>query len=248
MQIDILTIFPEMFDSVVKTSLFGKAIDNGLIKVVISDIRSFSDNKHKKVDDYPYGGGHGMVMSPQPLFDALKSVLDSSITDYRKVIYLTPRGKTLTQQMARELARYSHLILICGHYEAIDQRVIDTFVDTEISIGDYVLTGGEIPAMVLMDAVSRLIPGVLGNINSTEEESFSRGLLEYPHYTRPQIYENLKVPDVLLSGNHRDIDLYRMKESIKVTIERRPDLLDSATLTSQELAILDEIKKIKTTE
>ena len=219
MKFDVLTLFPEMF-SAVKQSILGKAIEKGLIDINLINIRDFSKNKHKKVDDTPYGGGAGMVIRPDVVYDAYKSVYDENA----KVIYLTPQGKTLNQKMVEDLSKEKHLILLCGHYEGIDQRVIDKIVDEEISIGDYVLTGGEIPAMVLIDSVSRYTQGVLSQ-ESIKEESFSKGMLEYPQYTRPEIFEGEKVPEVLLSGHHGNIDNWRKEQSIKITKQKRPDLL-----------------------
>ncbi len=247
MRIDVLTIFPEMFETIVKTSIFGKAVEKSIIRVKLHDIREYAANKHKQVDDYPYGGGHGMVMSPQPLFDALHSLYDEDSSVSKKVIYFSPRGTVLNQRIAANYALCDHIILICGHYEGIDQRVIDCFVDHEISIGDYILTGGELPAMVFMDCVCRLLPGVLGNPLSANDESFSRGLLEYPQYTRPQTYEGLEVPEVLLSGNHKEIERFRIIESLKITLNRRPDLIEAATLTSEEKVYLKEIIKNRAT-
>jgi tRNA (guanine37-N1)-methyltransferase len=243
MRIDVLTIFPEMFETIVKTSIFGKALEKGIIRVNIHDIRVYAANKHKQVDDYPYGGGHGMVMSPQPLFDALNAILTNESSDKAIVICFSPRGTVLKQDIAAKFTNWEHLILICGHYEGIDQRVIDRFVDFEISIGDYVLTGGELPAMVFMDCICRLVPGVLGNPYSANDESFARGLLEYPQYTRPKTFEGLNVPDVLLSGNHKEIERFRTTESLKITLSRRPDLIESANLTTEEKVHLDEIIK-----
>ena len=219
MKFDVLTLFPEMF-SAVKQSILGKAIEKGLIDINLINIRDFSKNKHKKVDDTPYGGGAGMVIRPDVVYDAYKSVYDENA----KVIYLTPQGKTLNQKMVEDLSKEKRLILLCGHYEGIDQRVIDKIVDEEISIGDYVLTGGEIPAMVLIDSVSRYTQGVLSQ-ESIKEESFSKGMLEYPQYTRPEIFEGEKVPEVLLSGHHGNIDNWRKEQSIKITKQKRPDLL-----------------------
>ena len=220
MRIDILTLFPNMFTPL-KESILGRAQDAGLIDINIIDIREFSLDKHKKCDDYTFGGGEGLLMTPQPLFDCIESVL----TPDSYVIYLSPRGTPLTQVVAQRLVQHQHIILICGHYEGIDQRVIDTFVDEEVSIGDYVLTGGELPAMVLVDCMARLIPNVLGNDESAKNESFSNGYLEFPQYTRPQEFRGLKVPDVLLSGHHQKIQEWREAESQKITQSRRPDLL-----------------------
>ena len=219
MKFDVLTLFPEMFETLTK-SITGKAIEKELININLINIRDFSKDKHKKVDDTPYGGGAGMVMKPDVVYDAYLSVKSENA----KVIYLSPQGKTLNQNKVEELAKEKHLILLCGHYEGIDQRVLDEIVDEEISIGDYVLTGGEIPAMVLIDAVSRYIDGVI-NKNSIEEETFSNGLLEYPQYTRPAIFLGKKVPDVLLSGHHKNIKKWREQISHEKTKNKRPDLL-----------------------
>ena len=219
MQFDVLTLFPEMFEPI-KQSILGKAIEKEKIKLKLVNIRDFSKDKHKKVDDTPYGGGAGMVMKPDIVYDAYKSVYEENA----KVIYLSPQGKTLNQNKVEELSKEKHLILLCGHYEGIDQRVIDKIVDEEISIGDYVLTGGEIPAMVLIDTVSRYIDGVL-NQESIKEESFSEGLLEYPQYTRPEVFEGEKVPEILLSGHHENIEKWRKEQALKITKQKRPDLL-----------------------
>ena len=218
MKIDILTLFPEMFD-VLKHSILLRAEKNGLLEINTLNIRDFSKDKHKKVDDTPFGGGAGMLMTCQPLFDAINSIK----TENSKIIYMSPKGEMLNQLFATSLAKCEHLIIICGHYEGIDQRVIDYFNIQEISIGDYVLTGGELPAMVLVDCVSRYINGVLSE-GSTDEESFANGLLEYPQYTKPRVYEGLEVPEILLSGNHKEIEKWRLEQSIKITKERRPDL------------------------
>ena len=219
MQFDVLTLFPEMFEPI-KQSILGKAIEKEKIKLKLVNIRDFSKDKHKKVDDTPYGGGAGMVMKPDVVYDAYKSVYEENA----KVIYLSPQGKTLNQKKVEELSKEKHLILLCGHYEGIDQRVIDKIVDEEISIGDYVLTGGELPAMVLIDTVSRYVNGVL-NQESIKEESFSQMLLEYPQYTRPEVFEGEKVPEVLLSGHHENIEKWRKEQAIKTTKQKRPDLL-----------------------
>lgn len=216
---DCLTLFPEMFDSL-KQSIIGRAIENENIELNLVNIRDFSKDKHKKVDDTPYGGGAGMVMKADVVYDAYKSLN----TDDAKVIYMSPQGKTLNQKKVEELSKQKHLIILCGHYEGIDQRVIDKIVDEEISIGDYVLTGGEIPAMVLIDSVSRYTEGVISK-ESIEEESFTNGLLEYPQYTRPEVFEGEKVPEVLLSGNHQNIAKWRKEEALRITKIKRPDLL-----------------------
>ena len=219
MKFDLLTRFPEMFEGI-KQSIIGKAIEKEIIDINIVNIRDFSKNKHKKVDDTPYGGGAGMVMRPDVVYDAYSSIK----SDNAKVIYLSPKGKTLNQEKVKELANEKHIILLCGHYEGIDQRVLDEIVDEEISIGDYVLTGGEIPAMVLIDSVSRYVDGVITK-ESVEEESFSNGLLEYAQYTRPEIFLNKKVPEVLLSGHHENIRKWREEQSLEITRHNRPDLL-----------------------
>ena len=220
MRIDILTLFPASFVPL-QESILGRAQQANKIEINIVDIREFSLDKHKKCDDYTFGGGEGLLMTPQTLFDCIESVLD----DDAHVVYLSPKGRTLNQSVVKEIAQYQHLILICGHYEGIDQRVIDTFVDEEISIGDYVLTGGELPAMVLVDSVARLLPDVLGNENSAQNETFSEGLLEFPQYTRPSEFRGQKVPEVLLSGNHQEVAKWRKEQSEKLTRERRPDLI-----------------------
>ncbi len=223
MKFDVLTLFPEMF-SPLGQSITGKAVEKNLIDINLVNIRDFSENKHNKVDDTPYGGGAGMVMMPDVVYRAYQSVDKNLKENKAKVIYMSPQGKTLNQKKVEELSKEQHLIILCGHYEGIDQRVIDKIVDEEISIGDYVLTGGEIPAMVLIDSVSRYVEGVL-NKESIEEESFSNGLLEYPQYTRPEVFEGMKVPDVLLSGHHENIDTWRKEQALKMTKKKRPDLL-----------------------
>ena len=219
MKFDVLTLFPEMFDTL-KYSITGKAIEKNLIEIKLVNIRDFSKDKHKKVDDTPYGGGAGMVLKPDVVYDAYASMKSNNA----KVIYLSPKGKTLNQEIVEKLSKEEHIILLCGHYEGIDQRVLDEIVDEEISIGDYVLTGGEIPAMVLIDSVSRYVEGVITK-ESVEEESFSNGLLEYPQYTRPEIFLNKKVPEVLLSGHHENIKKWREEQALKLTKQNRPDLL-----------------------
>lgn len=221
MRIDILTLFPQMF-SALNESILKKAQEKNLISINMIDIRDFSTDSHKKCDDYPYGGGNGMVMTPQPLYDAIMSVK----TDKSKVVYLSPKGKTFSHEISVEYSREEHLIFVCGHYEGIDQRIIDLLIDEEISIGDYVLTGGELACMVIVDSLSRHIEGVLGNENSTQDESFSNGFLEYPQYTRPQEFKGLTVPEVLLSGNHAQIAKFRQEQALKITQERRPDILN----------------------
>lgn len=238
MRIKILTIFPEMFESVLNTSILGRARQQGLIDVECIDIRPFSDKKHKNTDDYPFGGGAGMVMMAQPIADAIKSVTGAD--DHGRCIFLGPRGQTLTQEKAQSLAKEEELVLLCGHYEGVDQRVLDHYIDEEISIGDYILTGGELAAMVLIDSVARLIPGVLGSAESPEEESFSESLLEYPQYTRPREFEGVTVPEVLLNGDHAKIRAWRRAQSLLATKKHRPDLLKKAVLTKKEQAFLRE--------
>ncbi|MBQ6398947.1 MAG: tRNA (guanosine(37)-N1)-methyltransferase TrmD [Clostridia bacterium] len=240
MKINILTIFPEMFSAFRSVSIIGRAVQSGLLEIACTDIRAFSASKHKNTDDYPFGGGAGMVMMAQPIMDAMASV-SAGLPGARR-IYLGPRGKKLTTALARELSREAELILLCGHYEGVDQRALDACTDEEISIGDYILTGGELAAMVLVDCVSRFIPGVLGSTESPEEESFSDDLLEYPQYTRPRVIREMAVPDVLLSGNHAAIREWRRAESLRATARFRPDLLDQARLTERDRDILKELK------
>ncbi len=234
MKFDVLTLFPEMFD-LMKQSIMGRAMEKNLIQINLINMRDFSKNKHKKVDDTVYGGGAGMLIKPDIVYDAYQSVK----SEKAKVIFLSPQGKKFNQQKVLELAKEEHLILLCGHYEGIDQRVIDKIVDEEISIGDYVLTGGELPAMVLMDSISRYVEGVLSN-DSKLEESFSNGLLEYPQYTRPEVFEDQKVPEVLLSGHHEKIEKWRREEALKKTFRKRPDLLETIELSENDKKILKD--------
>lgn len=220
MRIDILTLFPEMF-APLKTSIIGRAVESEKIQIEVHDIRDYTLDKHKKCDDAPFGGGAGMVMTPQPIASAIEAIDKDHLA---KRIYLSPKGKTLSQNIVTEYAKCERLLLLCGHYEGVDQRVIDLFIDEELSIGDYVLTGGELPAMVLTDAVCRYVDGVI-NAQSLSQESFSGGLLEYPHYTRPQEFMGLKVPDVLTSGNHGEVDKWREKKAYEITAKNRPDLI-----------------------
>ena len=236
MKFDILTLFPEMFEPI-KQSVIGKAVEKELLEINLINIRDFSKDKHKKVDDTVYGGGAGMLIRPDVGCDACKSVESENA----KVIYLSPKGKVLSQEKVEELSKEEHLILLCGHYEGIDQRVLDIIKPEEISIGDYVLTGGEIPAMVLVDSVSRYVGGVITN-ESTSEESFSEGLLEYPQYTRPEEFLGYKVPDVLKSGHHENIKKWRRKESLKETFLKRPELLENIKLTEEEKRFIESLK------
>jgi tRNA (guanine37-N1)-methyltransferase len=251
MRFDVLTIFPELINTVINESITGRAINNGIIEVNAVNIRDFSTNKHKKVDDYPYGGGSGMVMMPQPIMDAYKAILSSKVSninipenqineDFKNqnfknqnltnnekpyTIYMSPQGNVLTQKKACELFDKEHIIILCGHYEGIDERIIEEIIDEEISIGDYVLTGGELPALVLIDCISRMVPGVLSSEEAFSEESHFNGLLEYPQYTRPYDYNGKTVPDILLSGHHENIAIWRKKQALERTAIKRPDLL-----------------------
>ncbi|MFC4404601.1 tRNA (guanosine(37)-N1)-methyltransferase TrmD [Gracilibacillus xinjiangensis] len=239
MRIDILSLFPEMFEGVFRSSILKKAYEKQFFSYNFVNFRDFADNKHNKVDDYPYGGGAGMVLKPQPIFDAIDTI-ETDETKKPRIILMCPQGETFTQKKAEELAREDHLIFICGHYEGYDERIRTNLVTDEISIGDYVLTGGELGAMVVIDSVVRLIPGVLGNDDSAVEDSFSTGLLEHPHYTRPAEFRGIKVPDVLLSGNHAHINEWRRKESLRRTYLRRPDLLESMELSNEEKGWIKE--------
>lgn len=242
MNIDVLTLFPEMFDGVLGSSILKKAAEQNAVHYHIVNFRDFSDNKHKTVDDYPYGGGAGMVLKPQPIFDAVSSLKEKANSEHPRVILLCPQGKPHNQKMAEELAEEEHLIFICGHYEGYDERIRQHIITDEISIGDYVLTGGELGAMVIIDSVVRLLPEVLGNEESHRKDSFSTGMLEHPHYTRPADFRGMKVPDVLISGNHRLIDEWREKESFRRTYERRPDLLRNIELSAQQQKWLRELE------
>ena len=231
MKIDILTLFPEMFEGVLSAGVIGKAAERGLLNFKLTNIRDHTEDKHKKADDYPFGGGAGQLMTAQPIFSSLKSI--GASPDSKK-IYLSPRGRKLDEKLAVELSKEQSLVLLCGHYEGVDQRALDAFDFEEVSIGDYILTGGEIPAMVLIDTVCRLVPGVLGSEESHAEESIYSGLLEYPQYTRPSSYEGMDVPDVLISGNHAKIALWNFEQSLRITAERRPELLQSWLIENYE--------------
>ena len=244
MKIDVLTLFPEMFQPVFQTSILKKAAEKEAVQYRVINFRDYSSNKHKTVDDYPYGGGAGMVLKPQPVFDAVDD-LTKEETKKPRIILMCPQGETYTQKKAEQFAKEDHLIFICGHYEGYDERIRSHVVTDEISIGDYVLTGGELASMVVIDSIVRLLPGVLGKEASHELDSFSTGLLEHPHYTRPAEYKGYKVPDVLLSGNHEKIEQWRSKESLKRTLERRPDLLDKYELSEQQKIWLKEIENEK---
>jgi tRNA (guanine37-N1)-methyltransferase len=239
MKFDILTLFPNMFSSPFQESIVGRAVDKGLIQIRTINIRDFALDKHQVVDDTPYGGGQGMVMKVEPIARAIDWVKSQDPTAW--TIYLTPQGQPFNQKMAQNLSNRSHLILLCGRYEGIDERVRELLVNEEISIGDYVLTGGELAAMVLIEAISRLLPGVLGSDRSAEEDSFSQSLLEYPQYTRPSSFRGMEVPEVLLSGNHSAIERWKKREALRRTMGRRPDLLAKASLSSEDKKLLEEI-------
>lgn len=239
---DILTLFPEMFKAVLGDSIINRAAEKGLIEMNFINIRDFSKNKHKKTDDYPYSGGGGMLMTPQPIYDAYQSV--TANLDYKPyTIYMSPCGKVFNQEIAVDLSSKKHMVIICGHYEGIDQRIIDMLVDCEISIGDFVLTGGEIPAMAVVDAVSRMIPGVLSSESSYQNESHYSGLLEHPQYTRPEEFMGRKIPDVLISGNHAKIEEWKRMQSVKTTFLKRPDMLKTAELSLKELEYVKNLEK-----
>ena len=243
MNYHILTLFPDMVQEGLNTSSIGRAVQKGIIGIHGINIRDYSKNKHRQVDDYPYGGGAGMVMQPGPVCDAYQD-LCRKLGKRPRVLYMTPQGKVFSQKIARELAQEEDLVFLCGHYEGIDERALSLIVTDYLSIGDYVLTGGELPAMVMIDCISRLVPGVLSNEESAQIESFYDNLLEYPQYTRPETYEGLKVPEVLLSGHHKNIETWRRQESIKRTLERRPDLLEHASLSKKDREFLRELTEI----
>ncbi|ERI09184.1 tRNA (guanosine(37)-N1)-methyltransferase TrmD [Aneurinibacillus aneurinilyticus] len=251
MKIDILTLFPEMFEGVLGASIVGKANHKGLVSFRVVNFRQFSENKHGQVDDMPYGGGGGMVLKPEPIFRAVESLVESvsameaeeSLTSRPRVILLCPQGQRYSQKLAEELAQEKHLIFICGHYEGYDERIREHLVTDEISIGDYVLTGGELPAMVVIDSVVRLQEGALGNAQSAVTDSYSTGLLEHPHYTRPAEFRGWDVPEVLLSGHHENIEKWRLKESLRRTLERRPDLLNEIEQTPEIKKMVEELKQ-----
>lgn len=245
MKVDVLTLFPEMFEGVFHSSILGKAQGKGIVSLRAINFREYAENKHGTVDDTPYGGGGGMVLKPEPIFRAVEHLLDHPEADSSKsprIVLMCPQGETFTQRKAEELAKEDHLIFICGHYEGYDERIREHLVTDELSIGDYVLTGGEIPAMVMIDSVTRLLPGVLGNEMSAVTDSFSTGLLEYPHYTRPVEFRGWKVPDILLSGHHANVAIWRRKEALRRTLDRRPDLLDAVELSPQDKKLLNEIR------
>lgn len=247
MKIEVLTLFPEMFRPVLGESIIGRACEKGILDINIINFRDFSQNKHNSVDDAPFGGGAGMLIQPEAVFNALRAIRAQN----KKIIYLSPKGSVFNQDKAMELSKEESLVLLCGHYEGIDQRIIDFWNIEELSIGDYVLTGGEIPAMAVIDTVARMLPDVLGSSESHQEESIYSGLLEYPHYSRPRVFEGMEVPEVLISGNHQKINDWRFEQSLALTYERRKDLFDEFvkkkdTLSKRELKILDAfLKKVE---
>ena len=241
MRIDIMTLFPEMCEAVLSESIIGRARERGFVDIHCVNIRDFTADKHNRVDDAPYGGGMGMLMQAQPIYDCYQSLCDNA-EDRPQLVYMSPQGQTLTQEKVKSLAQIPHLVLLCGHYEGVDERILDEIVDEEISIGDYVLTGGELPAMVLADAVCRMLDGVLPNDEAKSLESHYNGLLEYPQYTRPPVWHGVSVPDVLLSGHHENIEKWRHEQSLLRTFLRRPDLLETAELSEKDRKFLKKVK------
>ena len=244
MRFHVLTIFPAMFSGPMSESIISRAIDSGLVEINLYDIRDSATDRHRSVDDYPYGGGHGMVMKPEPITSSFKQVRDrADLRDTDPVILLTPQGTPLTQTIVERLSGYDDIVLICGRYEGVDERVRENIVTCEISVGDYVLSGGELAAMIVIDAVTRLIPGAVGSIESTQDDSFSTGLLQFPQYTRPQNYEGSEVPAILLSGNHGEIERWRRRESLRRTLDRRPDLLNHVDLSAEDKDFIESLKQ-----
>lgn len=241
-RVDILTLFPEMFDAVLNNSIIGRAVQNGILEINCIQIRDFAFNKHRQVDDYPYGGGQGMVMQAEPIFLAYQSVCEG--LDYKPLtLYMSPQGKTFRQSSAKRLAKKKHIVILCGHYEGVDQRVLDEIIDEEISLGDFVLTGGEIAAMAVVDATARMIPGVLACTDAFEDESHFGGLLEYPQYTRPAEWHGMEVPEVLMNGNHKLIEEWKRNEALRTTFKKRRGMLSKAKLGKKELRFLEELKE-----
>ena len=240
MRFDVLTLFPAMFEAVLGDSMIGRAREKGLVEMNFIDIRDFTENKHRQVDDYPYSGGGGMLIAAAPVYNAYMSVVKD--LDYKPLtVYMSPQGEIFDQKTAIELSEHEHIILICGHYEGIDQRVLDEIVDAELSIGDFVLTGGEIPAMAVIDTVTRLIPGVLGAEDGFKNESHYNGLLEYPQYTRPAVWHDKPIPDILISGHHAKIERWKREQSLLVTKQKRPDMLEKAELTEADIEFLKNV-------
>lgn len=242
MQFYIMTLFPDMVMQGLNTSIIGRAVNNGLLSIEAVNIRDYAFNKHHSVDDYPYGGGAGMLMQAEPVYQCYQA-LEEKLAKKPRVVYLSPQGKTFNQTMAEEFAKEEELLFLCGHYEGIDERVLEEIVTDYVSIGDYVLTGGELPAMIMVDAISRLVPGVLHNDVSAEFESFQDNLLEYPQYSRPEIWHDKRVPEVLMSGHHANIEKWRRKQSVMRTAQNRPDLLEKAELTEEEKKLVEEFKE-----
>jgi tRNA (guanine37-N1)-methyltransferase len=245
MRIDILTLFPQMFDGLLSCSIIGRAIEQGLVDIKLHDIRAYTHDKHHIVDDYPYGGGAGMVLKPEPIFEAVEDIKEELGSSSVPTILLSPQGRLFNQEIARKLASCQNLILICGHYEGVDERVAEHLVSDEISIGDYLLSGGEVAAMAVVDCVTRLLPGVLGSEASLAEDSHIGGLLEYPQYTRPAVYRGWTVPEILLSGDHGEIARWRRQQSLLRTVKRRPDLMEKAVLSPDDKRLLSEVFEIK---
>jgi len=242
MKIDLVTIFPGILDGPFRESMIKRAVDKGLVEINLIDLRSYARDRHRQVDDTPYGGGFGMILKPEPLFEAVEDLKNKSGKESSRVIFMTPQGRRFNQDIARKLAKDKHLIVICGRYEGVDERVRIAMVDEEISIGDFVLTGGELAAAVVVDALVRLLPGFIAE-EAAANESFTESLLEHPHYTRPPVFRDMEVPPVLLSGNHGEIDRWRRQQSLKRTYERRPDLLEKAELLPEDKSYLEVLKK-----
>jgi len=240
---DILTLFPDMFGSPFRESIIRRAVEQGSVSIAVHNIRDYAPGKHRVTDDTPYGGGGGMVMKPEPIFRAVEEILGGERPEGVSIVLLSPQGRLFTQRVASEMTSYSRVVLICGRYEGVDERVREFLATDEISIGDYVLSGGEIPAMVLVDAITRLLPGVLGDPGATSRDSHADGLLEHPHYTKPAVYRGYAVPEVLLSGDHAAVDLWRRREALRRTLERRPDLLEKAQLNEQDRAFLRSLPR-----
>ena len=245
MRIDILSLFPKMFDGPFGESIVKRAVDAGLVNIFVHNFREFAHDKHNTVDDYSFGGGEGMVLKPEPLFEAVESIKGSLGGSAGPVVLLTPQGRLFCHQIAQELSNQQNLVLVCGHYEGVDERVREHLVTDEISIGEYVITGGELAAMVVVDAVVRLLPGALGSEQAASEDSYAKGFLEYPQYTRPRVYRGWEVPEVLLSGNHQEIARWRREQAVERTLLRRPDLLAKASLSKEERELADRIKARK---
>lgn len=242
MRFYVLTLFPDMIRDGLNHSIIKRGIDSGIIEIIPIDIRDFSTNKHRQVDDYPYGGGAGMVMQPQPIYDAYCSIKDK-LSENSPVLYMSPQGRVFDQKMAEKLSKLDDIVILCGHYEGVDERIIEEIVTDEVSIGDFVLTGGELPAMSIIDSVSRLISGVLNKEESHMDESFSNGLLEYPQYTRPPVFNGREVPEILTSGNHGKVDEWRHQKALERTLKKRPELLETAELSKKDIEYLDKLKE-----